>query len=383
MQKSVYYWSPFLIKIATIDAVINSAYSLNRYSNKYNCSIINSIGEFNFYNNELLKKKINIIKLNNLDLYKYLPSKGILGSRLSFAIIFIISFIKLKKILKENSPDYLIIHLITSLPLFLNYIFNFKTKIILRISGYPKLNFVRKFFWKILLKKVYKITCPTNQTKDFIIKENLAANNKIVVLQDPVIDVKKINIMRKDKNIEDFGKYIFAAGRLTKQKNFKFLIETFYKISSKFKLLNLVIAGEGEEECYLKKLVKKYKIQNRVFFVGHQNNIYKFFNNCECFILTSLWEDPGFVLIEAAFCRANIISSNCFNGPKDFFDDKRIGYVFDVNNNEEFIKLLEIVLNDKDLKNNNNKKILLSRTRDYTIFRHFQKLDYFLSPKLN
>ena len=383
MQKSVYYWSPFLSKIATIDAVINSAYSLNRYSNKYNCTIINSIGEFNFYNNELLNKKINLINLNNLDLYKYLPSKGILASRLSFAIIFIISFIKLKKILKENKPDYLIIHLITSLPLFLNYLFNFKTKIILRISGYPKLNFVRKFFWKIFLKKVYKITCPTNQTKDFIIKENLAANNKIVVLQDPVIDVKKINIMRKDKNIEDFGIYIFAAGRLTKQKNFKFLIEAFYKISWKFKLLNLVIAGEGEEEYYLKKLVKKYKIQNRVFFVGHQSNIYKFFNNCKCFILTSLWEDPGFVLIEAAFCRANIISSNCFNGPKDFFDDKRIGYVFDVNNNEEFIKLFEIVLNDKDLKNNNNKKILLSRTRVYTIFRLFQKLDYFLSPKLN
>jgi glycosyltransferase involved in cell wall biosynthesis len=379
MQKSVYYWSPFLSKIATIDAVINSAYSLTRYSKKYNCSIINAIGEFNSYSSELLNKKINLINLNNLDLYKYLPNKGILGSRLSFIIIFIISFVKLKKLLKENKPDYLIIHLITSLPLFLNFIFNFKTKIILRISGYPKLNFIRKFFWRILLKKVYKITCPTNQTKEFIIKENLAVNKKIDVLHDPIIIVKKINKMRKDKNIEYFGKYIFAAGRLTKQKNFKFLIKSFREISSKFNSLNLVIAGEGEEEYYLKKIVKKYKIQNKVFFIGHQNNIYKFFNNCECFVLTSLWEDPGFVIIEAAFCRANIISSNCLNGPKDFFDDKRIGYVFDVNNNIEFIKLLEVVLNDRELKNYKNKKILFRRTKDYTIFKHFQKLNYFLS----
>ena len=346
---------------------------------KYNCSIINAIGEFNSYSSELLKKKINLINLNNLDLYKYLPNKGILGSRLSFIIIFIISFFKLKKLLKENNPDYLIIHLITSLPLFLNFIFNFKTKIIFRISGYPKLNFIRKFFWRILLKKVYKITCPTNQTKEFIIKENLAVNKKIVVLHDPIIIVKKINKMRKEKNIEYFGKYIFAAGRLTKQKNFKFLIKSFREISSKFNYLNLVIAGEGEEEYYLKKIVKKYKIQNKVFFVGHQNNIYKFFNNCECFVLTSLWEDPGFVIIEAAFCRANIISSNCLNGPKDFFDDKRIGYVFDVNNNKEFIKLLEVVLNDKELKNYKNKKILFRRTKDYTILKHFQKLNYFLS----
>lgn len=379
MQKSVYYWSPFLSRIATIDAVINSAYSLTRYSNKYNCSIINAVGEFNPYIQELLNKKINLINSNNLYLHKYLPSKGILGSRFSYIVIFISSFFKLKKILKENSPDYLIIHLITSLPLLLNFIFNFKTKIILRISGYPKLNFIRKFFWKILLKKVHKITCPTNQTKEFIIKNNLSINEKIVVLQDPIIFLKKINIMRKEKNIKDFGRYIFAAGRLTKQKNFGFLLDVFYKISKKFHYLNLVIAGEGEDENFLKNKVKKYNIENRVFFVGHQKNIYNFFNNCECFILTSLWEDPGFVLIEAAFCRANIISSNCFNGPKDFFEDKRMGYVFEVNNFEELKKLLEIVLNDKDHKNNINKKILFRKTKDYTIFSHFRKLNYFLS----
>ena len=58
MKKSIYYWSPFLSKIATINAVINSAYSMNRYSQNYNCSIINAVGEFNVYSKDLLKKKI-------------------------------------------------------------------------------------------------------------------------------------------------------------------------------------------------------------------------------------------------------------------------------------------------------------------------------------
>ena len=379
MKKSIYYWSPFLSKIATINAVINSAYSMNRYSQNYNCSIINAVGEFNVYSKDLLKKKINLINLSNIFLHKYLPNTGIFKSRFSFIIIFIFSFFKLKRLLQKDSPDYLIIHLITSLPLLLNFFFNFNTKIILRISGYPKLNFFRKFLWKILLKKVYLITCPTNQTRKFIIEEKLSSANKVVLLQDPIIIVERINQMKKDKIKQDFGRYIFAAGRLTKQKNFGLLIDCFSEISTKYKSLNLVIAGAGEQENYLMSLVKKYDLKERIFLIGHQDNVYKFFYDCECFVMPSLWEDPGFVLIEAAFCRANIISSNCFNGPRDFFDNKRLGYVFDLNNKNQFLRLLEVVLNDDELKNKNNKNILIRRIKDYSIFRHFQKLNNLLS----
>ena len=35
-------------------------------------------------------------------------------------------------------------------------------------------------------------------------------------------------------------------------------------------------------------------------------------------ILSSLWEDPGFVMIEAALCNSYIISSDCKNGPREF-----------------------------------------------------------------
>ena len=126
-------------------------------------------------------------------------------------------------------------------------------------------------------------------------------------------------------------------------------------------------------------LVKKYDLKERIFLIGHQDNVYKFFYDCECFVMPSLWEDPGFVLIESAFCRANIISSNCLNGPRDFFDNKRLGYVFDLNNKNQFLRLLEVVLNDAELKNKNNKNILIRRIKDYSIFRHFQKLNNLLS----
>ena len=44
----LFYWSPFLSNIATIDAVINSINSLNRYdkNKKYETSLIDSSGEW-------------------------------------------------------------------------------------------------------------------------------------------------------------------------------------------------------------------------------------------------------------------------------------------------------------------------------------------------
>ena len=62
MTLKIYYWAPIISKIATIRAVINSAKSLKLNSKKFDCTLINSIGEFSPFSSELKKYKI---KLNN------------------------------------------------------------------------------------------------------------------------------------------------------------------------------------------------------------------------------------------------------------------------------------------------------------------------------
>ena len=142
----IFYWSPSLVNIATNDAVINSAYSMSRYGDIYDTYILNFFGEFERFRKNISGKNIKMIDYFNKSIFNILPKHGKIQSRISFIIIFFMSFFPLKKILKKNEPDYLIIHLITSLPLILLILFNFKTKFILRISGYPKMNFLRKLF---------------------------------------------------------------------------------------------------------------------------------------------------------------------------------------------------------------------------------------------
>ena len=96
---------------------------------------------------ELLEKKLNYIKLGNLNIN--LPISGFLKSRF-YQFVFFSSIYPLIFLLKEEKPDYLIVHLLTFIPLTLLFFFNFETKFILRISGLPRLNFFRKFLWKII-----------------------------------------------------------------------------------------------------------------------------------------------------------------------------------------------------------------------------------------
>ena len=109
--KHIYYWSPCLTEIATTKAVINSAYSINRYSKDYKAYILDAVGEFSQQQEELDKKNLEIIKLYKFKYLSYLPKHGFFLSRISFSFIFILNFFRLKKIIQEKSPEYLIIHL--------------------------------------------------------------------------------------------------------------------------------------------------------------------------------------------------------------------------------------------------------------------------------
>ena len=179
----IFYWSPFTSSVATIKAVINSAYGLKKFFN-FETTIINAFGEWKKLSKEIKSKKIKII--NNKKNKNINFTTGYLNSRIAFIKIFLHSFVFLKKILLKNKPDYLVIHLITSLPLILFLIFKFDTKLILRISGLPKLNIFRKLLWKLSNNKIHFVTTPTKETYKTLKKMKIFDSKKIYYLPDPV-----------------------------------------------------------------------------------------------------------------------------------------------------------------------------------------------------
>ena len=262
----------------------------------------------------------------------------------------------------------------TSLPLFISLFFFKNTKFILNISGFPKIHFLRSCFWKLTSKKIYKICCPTVSTFNYILSLNIFDPKKIILLKDPIFNISEINKQKKEIIEEKLinEKFILSIGRLTYQKNHKILINAFKKISINYPELKLVILGDGEKEDELLNLINNLGIKNKVLLLGYKKNIYNYISNSLCVINTSLWEDPGFVMIMSAASNKIFISSDCPSGPADFIGrDEKAGYLF---TNNSFDSLVEIIL--KFLKEDKNKilnKVIIAKKRsnDYTFFKFF------------
>ena len=337
----IFYWSPFTSNVATIKAVINSAKGLKHIYN-HDISLINAIGEWNKFKDILKKNNLRIIDKNYL---LKMNSDGYFRSRLIYTIIFLKSFLFLKKILIKEKPDFLIIHLITSLPIILFIIFNFKTKLILRVSGLPKLGFFRRLLWKIASKKINIITVPSIHTLKNLRKVKIFNSNKIYYLPDPILD-KRLNKIIKTKI--KYSNFLVNIGRLTNQKNQKMLIESFKIISEKYKNLKLLILGKGELKKNLLKQINELSLTKKVFLLGHIKNPNHYIKKSLCVIVSSLWEDPGFVMIESSRLKKMVICSDCPNGPKEFFRNGKNGFLFKNNNKKSLIKNFESFMNTKN-----------------------------------
>lgn len=376
-MKKIIYWSPYLGHIGTKKSTLNSAKGLSVYGKgKFDVKLINALGEWNDIN-EI--KTLSFYK----NLYNKLPQGGFLKSRISYLIIFLLSILPLYKLLKEDKPDYIIAHLITSLPIFLFKIFKFETKLILRISGYPKLNFIRKFFWKLCSKNIHLITCPSIELKNQLRKLDIFESKRVVVLYDSVINIKEVNKKKNDPLSNEIAKnnYLLAIGRLTKQKNFDLLVNAFYEFNKLNDNYKLLIIGEGEEKKKIISRINQLKLDNKIILLGFKKNVYKYLKNSKAFILSSLWEEMGFVIIEAASCNTLIISSNCPNGPSEFLNYGEAGYLFNNNSVNDLVQ--NLIKFDREEKNNKYNKILLAKknVKKFTIFNHYKELKKILDNK--
>ena len=377
----LYYWSPFISPVATVFSVINSIKAIKKFSKKNtDCRIINVFKEWKHYEDIIKNNEIQVINLSTQLDINNLPRGGFLNSRLTYIIVFFFSVTKLHLLIKKENPDYLLVHLITFVPLFLLLIFNYKTKFILRISGYPKINLFRKIFWRLVNKKIYKVFCPTENTKKILVDNKIFDSNKLFKVEDPVLDIKsirnKLNLYRNTGN-QTKCNYVISIGRLTKQKNFTFLIDGFKEVNKKIQDINLIIIGEGEEKKKLQTKIINYNLQNKIFLKGYKENIYPYLKNSLFLILTSKWEDPGFVVLESMFCKKIVLSSNCLSGPIEIIQDENNGFLYDMDNMDSFVSKFIVAYNTSQYKDLKKKKIIynaMKSVKNYTLFHHFKQI---------
>lgn len=106
------------------------------------------------------------------------------------------------------------------------------------------------------------------------------------------------NKMRLQYGLND-EKLIVFVGRLDPQKNPIFLIEIFNEIIKKEQNWRLFIIGDGILRADIEARIEQTKLQNSVRLLGSRNDVKKFLQAADCFLLPSKFEGLGIVLIEA------------------------------------------------------------------------------------
>lgn len=378
---NILIWSPFLQKVGTTSNVNNLINASTKYSNQEIDSIdlINVFGEWDNY--EFNDDKVNKISLLNFNFLKKLKKNGFLRSRFFTFVIIILSFIPLIKLLKKKNYDFFFIHLITFLPIFLAKFFKNKPKTVLHISGFPKLTFLRSYFWKNNQKNIHKVICPSYETRNLLIEKNIFNKTKLTVIKDPHIIPSHIIKMKKidyEKNLK-FNNNIIAIGRLTRQKNYIFLLEVFNELLIIRNDLRLTIIGEGEDRKLIENKIQSLGIKKYVSLEGFQKNIYKYLNGSMCYFSTSLWEGPDLAMLDAAFSNVPIICSDCKSGRKEFIENNNRGYIFKTNDINSAVKTFKIFLKDEKFEIKRKLVRAKKEVKNFTQFKYYLELKKILN----
>jgi glycosyltransferase involved in cell wall biosynthesis len=177
-----------------------------------------------------------------------------------------------------------------------------------------------------------------------------ASRDRIQVIYNPIV-TPELQVKAKDMLEHPWFEpseppVVLAIGRLTVQKDFSTLIQAFARVRQTH-AARLLILGEGKTRPELEGLVKKFGLEEDVRLPGFVPNPYPHMARASLFVLCSRWEGLPTVLVEAMYCGAPIIATDCPSGPREILRDGQYGQLVPVGDVDSLAHAIEGGLDGK------------------------------------
>jgi glycosyltransferase involved in cell wall biosynthesis len=281
----------------------------------YNIVIL-SIGKC-YYKNDF-KKKIIFYELNQNKTFfsffqilkilnkNYPKNNSIFISNLNYTNVLSCFFLKFitnyKLILLERTP-------LKELKVYYNYNDKIKKKIIF---------FLMKIFYKYADKVVVNSLFSKRE-----FKKKIKCN--IELIHSPSLDKIKFKKFNDIKN----SLKILTIGRLSREKRFKFLIESI-DLLKKYEI-QLFIIGNGSLKEKLRNFIKQKKLSKKIKLINFNKNYQKYFKKCNLYVNTSDFEGFPNTVVEAINNNLMVLSRDSEGGIHDIIIDKTLGKILKTN----------------------------------------------------
>ena len=279
----------------------------------------------------------------------------------SYRKLFFKSLNFLKRKIKEFEPDCVISFLIETD--ILTYLVTRKNKNILRINSERNDPTRRKKYIKLILKHIYKKTdlfvCQSEKIYEYY---NYIDSRKKVIISNPIDESKLPKVLKAEVNHN-----IVSVGRLTEQKNFELLINSF--IIAKNSIpddCKLYIYGEGKLRKKLEEIIKNNNMEEKIFLPGAKKDILNIISDSALFVMSSNYEGFPNALLEAMSLGIPVISTDFYTRVARDLIKENGGIIVAVNNEKDMTEAIIKMMNDTDFRNkcrSNNIEI----SKKYTI----------------
>lgn len=262
--------------------------------------------------------------------------------------------------------------------------FLFKIPFILTLHGFPEPRSESKYIDKIKYSieknlmnfvgsRASAIVVVSNFEKNLLLS-NFGLNSKVIYhgIERSSIEIFDKKQVKKEIGYKETDFIILFVGKLIQNKDPLTLLESISNISNRYENLKLIIVGTGKLEEKIRCKVKKLNLLDHVEIFRYIEKEYlnKCYNAADLFVLPSVNEPFGIVLLEAMAFGCPIIASNSGACPEVIANS---GLLFEQGDSEDLTKKILKVMTDKKLRQRLSKHSLKRVSEVFSNEEHIRK----------
>ena len=150
------------------------------------------------------------------------------------------------------------------------------------------------------------------------------------------------------KNLSSFS--VVGLGRLSPEKNFEALIETFDQIAAKYPDWSLTIWGDGPCRQDLEQLIRNSPNRGNIHLPGVAADSYQALQATTIFVLPSKYEGYPHALVEAMLSGLAVVAYDCPGAIREIIEHGKNGLIVPLNDQAALTAAIDLVISDPSLR---------------------------------
>ncbi|MEH6824331.1 MAG: glycosyltransferase family 4 protein [Motiliproteus sp.] len=149
--------------------------------------------------------------------------------------------------------------------------------------------------------------------------DGICPNLRSAVIANPV-RLPMANVaprVRPEQRVNSERRLLLTVGRLSCEKQFELLLDSFALLPVELGCWDLAIVGEGSLRASLTQKIIDLGLQQRVFLIGGVGNPGDWYRRADLYVMSSAFEGFPNTLLEAMAHGVAAVSFDCQTGPRD------------------------------------------------------------------